>query len=73
MGDIKFGTDGWRARIADDYTFANVRRCAQAFAGYLLAAEPGGSVVVGYDNRFAAEDFARAAAEVLAANGLQSI
>lgn len=69
MGDIKFGTDGWRAAIADEYTFANVRRCTQAFAGYLWYAEPGGSVVVGYDNRFRTEDFARVVAEVLAANG----
>ncbi len=35
MNDIKFGTDGWRARIADEYTFANVRRCAQGFASFL--------------------------------------
>ena len=34
--DIKFGTDGWRGRIADDYTFANVRRCTQGFAAYML-------------------------------------
>ena len=68
---IKFGTDGWRGKIAEDYTFDNVRRCAQGFASYLL--EHGGGekgVVVGYDKRFAAEDFGAAAAEVLAANGL---
>ena len=68
---IKFGTDGWRGKIAEDYTFDNVRRCAQGFASYLL--EHGGAengVVVGYDKRFAAEDFGAAAAEVLAANGL---
>jgi phosphomannomutase len=71
MSDIKFGTDGWRGRIADDYTFTNVRRCAQGFAAYLKqsgAAAKG--VVVGYDKRFQAEDFAAAAAEVLAANGI---
>jgi phosphomannomutase len=72
MSDIKFGTDGWRGRIADDYTYANVRRVAQAFAAYLLhmAAGQPGSVVVGYDKRFSAEHFAAAAAEVLAGNGL---
>jgi phosphomannomutase len=71
MTTIKFGTDGWRGKIAEDYTFDNVRRCAQGFASYLL--EHGGAeqgVVIGYDKRFAAEDFAAATAEVLAANGL---
>jgi len=69
---IRFGTDGWRARIAEDYTFDNVRRCAQGFAGYLSARGQGGAdVVVGYDKRFAAEDFAAAAAEVMAGNGFR--
>jgi phosphomannomutase len=68
---ITFGTDGWRGRIAEDYTFAAVRRCAQGFAGYLADTEDTQKpVVVGYDKRFASEDFAAAAAEVLAANGL---
>jgi phosphomannomutase len=68
---IKFGTDGWRGRIAEDYTFANVRRCAQGFASYLL--ENGLHdqwVVVGYDKRFQSEKFAKAVAEVLTANEL---
>jgi alpha-D-glucose phosphate-specific phosphoglucomutase len=68
---IKFGTDGWRGLIADNYTFANVRRCAQGFADYLV--EKGHQkewVVVGYDKRFQSENFAAAAAEILAANGL---
>lgn len=72
MSDIVFGTDGWRGRIADDYTFANVRRCTQGFAVYLKqagVAERG--IVVGHDKRFQAEDFAAAAAEVLAANGIR--
>ncbi|MBV7333860.1 phosphoglucomutase/phosphomannomutase family protein [Chloroflexi bacterium TSY] len=69
MSDIKFGTDGWRARIGDQYTFANVRRCAQGFANYLKAQGKSGSVVVGHDRRFQAEDFAASAAEVLASNG----
>ncbi len=69
---IKFGTDGWRGVIAEDYTFANVRRCAQGFASYLLAKGwAGQSVVVGHDKRFVSEHFAAAAAEVLAANGLK--
>lgn len=69
---IKFGTDGWRGRIADDYTFTNVRRCAQGFADYLLAkGNKGEWVVVGYDKRFHSENFAVAVAEVLAGNGMR--
>jgi phosphomannomutase len=72
MRDIHFGTDGWRGRIAEDYTFANVRRCAQGFASYLAAlGKEGMDVVVGYDKRFAAEHFAAAAAEVMAGNGFR--
>jgi phosphomannomutase len=69
---IKFGTDGWRGKIAADYTFANVRRCAQGFATYLL--EKGYQskwVIVGHDKRFLGEEFAVAVAEVLAGNGLR--
>lgn len=69
---IKFGTDGWRGRIAEDYTFANLRRCAQGFASYLLQnGHLGKWVVVGYDKRFHSENFGAAVAEVLAANGLK--
>ncbi len=69
---ITFGTDGWRGRIADDFTFAAVRRCAQGFATYLLSTQGNRCpVVVGYDRRFASEHFAEAAAEVLAGNGLR--
>lgn len=69
---IIFGTDGWRGSIAEDYTFANVRRCTQGFADYLLnLGKKGEWVVVGYDKRFLSENFARAAAEVLAGNGLK--
>ena len=68
---IKFGTDGWRGRIAETYTFDNVRRCAQGFARYMLEeGHAGESVVVGYDRRFASEHFASAVAEVLAAHNL---
>lgn len=69
---IIFGTDGWRGRIAEDYTFGNVRRCAQGFADYLLGqGKQDEWVVVGYDKRFHSENFAQAVAEVLAANGLR--
>lgn len=71
MSAIRFGTDGWRGRIADDYTFANVRRCAQGFATYLKREGGSGAVVVGYDRRFQSEDFAATTAEVLAGNGFQ--
>ncbi|MBU0511311.1 MAG: phosphoglucomutase/phosphomannomutase family protein, partial [Chloroflexi bacterium] len=69
---IKFGTDGWRAQIAEGYTFANVRRCAQGFASYLLNRVRSGEwVIVGHDKRFLAEEFSAAVAEVLAGNGLR--
>lgn len=69
---IKFGTDGWRARVAEDYTFENVRRCSQGFASYLLQeGNEGEWVIVGHDKRYRGEDFAAAVAEVLAANGLK--
>ena len=69
---IKFGTDGWRGVIAEDYTFDNVRRCAQGFASYMLAqGKKGQWIVVGYDMRFGSEHFAAAVAEVLAGNGLK--
>jgi alpha-D-glucose phosphate-specific phosphoglucomutase len=68
---IGFGTDGWRGVIAEDYTFDNLRRAAQGFARYLLEqGKEGQWVVVGHDKRFASEDFAAAAAAVLAGNGL---
>ncbi len=70
---IKFGTDGWRAIIAEDFTFDNVRACAQGVAGYLKQsglAERG--ILIGYDTRFASEDFAAAAAEVTAGNGIKA-
>jgi len=74
LAKIKFGTDGWRALIARDYTFANLERVAQAYADYLLAAsdttEPP-FVVVGYDRRFLSHEFSARAAEVLAGNGVR--
>jgi alpha-D-glucose phosphate-specific phosphoglucomutase len=69
---ITFGTDGWRGRIAEEYTFDNVRRCAQGFAFYMRdQGQEGAKLVVGHDRRFDSEHFAAAVAEVLAANGFQ--
>src|SRR5208283_132380 len=73
MTQIKFGTDGWRGLIADDFTFDNVRRVAGAIASYVLkheAATRGVGVVVGYDTRFLSDRAARAVAEVIAAAGI---
>ena len=68
---IKFGTDGWRGVIAEDFTFANVRKVAHAIARYAARSEkPGAGIVVGYDLRFGSEHFARAAAETLASAGI---
>lgn len=69
---IKFGTDGWRGMIAEDYTFANVRRVAQGFSLYMKENGKNGDwFIIGYDKRFDSEHFALAAAEVLAGNGLK--
>jgi alpha-D-glucose phosphate-specific phosphoglucomutase len=69
---IKFGTDGWRGIIAEDFTFDNVRICAQAVAEYLKQSGlDKQSLVIGYDTRFASEDFAAAAAEVVAGNDIE--
>jgi alpha-D-glucose phosphate-specific phosphoglucomutase len=69
--EITFGTDGWRALIAEDFTFDNVRACAQGVAGFLhKAGTAQKGLVIGYDTRFASEDFAAASAEVIAANGI---
>ena len=56
MTEIKFGTDGWRGFIADDFTFENVRRVAGAIAGYVLKHEDAArGVIVGYDTRFVSD------------------
>ena len=74
MSAIRFGTDGWRALIAEDFTFENVRICAQGVADYLnasgLAAR---GFVIGYDTRFGSRRFAEAVAEVMAANGTPTL
>jgi len=70
---IKFGTDGWRGVIARDFTFDNVRACAQGVADYLKEAGLANrGLIIGYDTRFASEDFAQAAAEVAAASGIKA-
>lgn len=67
---IKFGTDGWRAVIAKDYTFENLKIISQATADYLGCAK---KVAVGYDTRFLSANFAAACAEVLSNNGIEVI
>jgi phosphomannomutase len=79
---IRFGTDGWRAVIAEDFTFSNLERVAQAYADYLLGNKPEGKpdggagavpfVVIGYDRRFLSEHFAKRVMEVLAGNELRA-
>ena len=70
MSHIQFGTDGWRGIIAEDFTYANVRKVAGAIARYVVRAEQSQrGVIVGYDTRFGSERFARVAAETLAATG----
>jgi alpha-D-glucose phosphate-specific phosphoglucomutase len=73
MTQIKFGTDGWRGLIADDFTFENVRRVAGAIASYVLKHEDatrGVGVVIGYDTRFLSGQAARAVAEIIAGAGI---
>jgi phosphomannomutase len=68
---IVFGTDGWRARVADDFTFENVRRCADGVARYVVErGEQAKGVVIAFDRRFASEHFAAATAEVLLAHDI---
>lgn len=69
---IKFGTDGWRAHIAEEYTFENVRFAAQGLCRYYHEHGLGANgVVVGYDTRYRSEDFAAITAEVIAGNGFK--
>src|SRR3981081_4915811 len=68
--DSKFGTDGWRGIIADDFTYESVRIATQGIAQYLVS-RPNPSAIVGYDTRFASDLFAREVAQVLAANGVK--
>jgi phosphomannomutase len=72
--EIKFGTDGWRAVIAEQFTFANVDRVGQATASYWAANPVGGTekrVIVGYDRRFLSDQFGQRTAEIFAGNGFE--
>ncbi len=70
-GAVKFGTDGWRGVIADDFTYANVRVAASAIAHYVIAYEEASrGVCIGYDTRFGSHSFAKVAAEVIAGAGI---
>jgi phosphomannomutase len=76
MAQIKFGTDGWRAVIAEDFNFSNLEKVAQATADYWDANPVEGAdrkVVIGYDRRFLSNEFARRTAEVMAGNDFQVI
>jgi phosphomannomutase len=76
MSQIKFGTDGWRAVIAEDFTFANVARVAQATADFWSANPVAGTerkVVVGFDRRFLSDQFAQCTAEVFAGNNFEVV
>jgi phosphomannomutase len=69
---IKFGTDGWRGVIADDYTFENVRRVAHAIANYVYRYEdPSKGILVAYDTRFGSRRFAEITADAIASSGIQ--
>src|SRR6202162_2853325 len=68
---IKFGTSGWRAVMAEEVTFANVRRAVSGIARYVPAERPSGArVIVGRDPRFLGETFCSMAADILAAHGI---
>jgi phosphomannomutase len=68
---IKFGTSGWRAIIADDFTFANVRLATAAIAEHVRSRNPNATLIVGHDTRFFAEEFTRTAAEILREYGIR--
>ncbi|HEX4647086.1 MAG TPA: phosphoglucomutase/phosphomannomutase family protein, partial [Verrucomicrobiae bacterium] len=76
MAQIKFGTDGWRAVIAEDFTFPNIERVSQASADYWSSnpvAGTGRKIVVGYDRRFLSDEFGRRAAEIFSGNGFEVV
>ncbi len=68
---IRFGTSGWRALIADEFTFANVRLAVTAIAEHVLSKSGEPAVLVAYDTRFYSEEFARLAAEILSRHGVR--
>src|SRR5512138_1806913 len=69
---IKFGTSGWRAIIADEFTFAAVRKVSQAIANYLKANSENQQIIIGYDTRFMAEVFAAECANRFASEGFET-
>lgn len=77
LAQIKFGTDGWRAVIADEFTFSNLERVAQAYADFLsqdkepLSARESALVIVGFDRRFLSEQFAQRAAQIMSGSGFR--
>ena len=76
MTKIKFGTDGWRAVIAEDFTFSNLDRVSQATADYWKSKPVKGTklkVIVGYDRRFLSDEFGKRVAEVFAGNGYRVV
>src|SRR6187549_2317641 len=72
MTKIKFGTSGWRAIIADEFTFANVRLATEAIGRYVKRRKDSPTLLVGYDTRFASEDFGRAVALVLSSQNIRA-
>lgn len=70
-GEIKFGTDGFRGIIADDFTFENVKKITNAIGAYVLGAYTGKTLLVGYDPRFMADKFAEFSAEILSGLGFK--
>src|SRR6266853_2665372 len=70
MTSIKFGTDGWRGIIADDFTFANARTVAQAISRYVVRGEDARKgIIVGFDHRYASDSVARTVAAVISSTG----
>ncbi|MGE5341311.1 MAG: hypothetical protein ACM3SY_07490 [Candidatus Omnitrophota bacterium] len=76
MSMIKFGTDGWRAKMGDDFSFRNVRIFVQAYSNYLKQNFQGDTknigVIVNYDTRFLSEEFAREASKIFSLNGIKT-
>jgi len=64
-GAIKFGTDGWRAKIAEEFTFANLAKVADAYAKYVLKNDKKPKIAIGYDHRFLSEKYAEFVAQRL--------
>src|SRR5438477_10910155 len=74
LTQIKFGTSGWRAVVAEEFTFANVKRAVGGIARYVASQKPQGArVIVGRDPRFLGETFCSMAAEILSAHGISPL